>query len=149
MGNKVRFGVSLPDDLSRELDLLAAKVNVSRSELVEQALRNMLSDYIHYLVPHDCDGVMVALCPESRGSEDIIEQYSDIAETYIHAHRNGKCFEVLMLSGPSQRISELHGKLLAAGCGVRFLPSLSLESYFSMPESAAQPTRKGEERVTL
>lgn len=143
MGNKVRFGVSLPDDLSRELDLLAAKVNASRSELVEQALRNMLSDYIHYLVPHECDGVMVALCPENKGSENIIEQYSDIAETYIHSHRNGKCFEVLMISGPSQRISELHGKLLAAGCGVRFLPSLSLESYFSRPEAAVPQVGEG------
>lgn len=134
MTSKVRFGISIPSDVSRELDVLAERVNVSRSELVEQAIRNMLIDYIHYLVPHDCDGVMVALCPEDKGSEEIIEQYSDIAETYIHSHRNGKCFEILMVAGPSQRISELHGKLMQLGCGVRFLPSLSLESYLSSPQ---------------
>lgn len=132
MVNKVRFGVSIPSDLSRELDVLASKVGTSRSEIVEQAIRNMLSDYIHYLTPHQCEGVMVALCPENRGNESVIERYSDVAETYMHIHRSGKCFEVLVLSGPSQRISELHAKLLSSGCGVRFLPSLSLESYFPL-----------------
>jgi len=73
---KVRFGISIPEDLSRELDELAEKTNVSRSELVEQAIRNMLNDYIHYLVPHECEGVMVAVCPSDRGSEAVIESAS-------------------------------------------------------------------------
>jgi Predicted transcriptional regulators containing the CopG/Arc/MetJ DNA-binding domain and a metal-binding domain len=126
---KVRFGISIPEDLSRELDELAEKTNVSRSELVEQAIRNMLNDYIHYLVPHECEGVMVAVCPSDRGSEAVIEGFSDITTTYVHSHRGGMCVEVLFLEGPSKRISELHGRLTSLGCGVRFLPGRALESY--------------------
>jgi CopG family nickel-responsive transcriptional regulator len=89
----------------------------------------MLNDYIHYLVPHECEGVMVAVCPSDRGSEAVIEGFSDIATTYVHSHRGGMCVEVLFLEGPSKRISELHGRLTSLGCGVRFLPGRALESY--------------------
>ncbi len=126
---KVRFGISIPEELSRELDQLAEKVNISRSDLVEQAIRNMLTDYMHYLVPHECQGVMVAVCPENKGSETVVEEFSDVAGTYLHFHQRSMCFEVLMVSGPSKRITELHGRLVSLGCGVRFLPSRSLEGY--------------------
>ena len=126
---KVRFGISIPEDLSRELDLLAERVNSSRSDLVEQAIRNMLSDYIHYIVPHDCEGVMVAVCPENKGSERVVEEFSDIAGAYLHFHQHSMCYEVLMVQGPSRRITELHGRLASLGCGVRFLPSRPLEGY--------------------
>ena len=128
---KVRFGVSLPEELGRQLDELARKVNVSRSELVEMAIKSMIADYMHYLVPHDCKGVMVALCPGDSGSERVVEEFSDVISTYVHSHQDNMCLEVLLLSGPSRRISELHGRLTKIGCGVRFLPSLSLSSYDS------------------
>ncbi len=140
---KVRFGVSISDELSRQLDELARRVDLSRSELVEQAIKNMIADYIHYLVPHDCTGVMVALCPDDKESESVVEKYSDVASAYLHFHQGGRCLEVLMISGPSSRISELHGKLVALGCGVRFMPSLSLDT-FSSKAPALQALKRTE-----
>ncbi|MGC9071188.1 MAG: CopG family ribbon-helix-helix protein [Acidilobus sp.] len=140
---KTRFGISIPEKLSRDLDQLADRVNLSRSELVEQAIRNMLTDYIHYLVPHDCEGVMVAVCPESKGSETVVEEFSDVAGSYLHVHQRSMCYEVLMVSGPSKRISELHGRLAALGCGVRFLPSRSLEEYAASRLGRERGSREG------
>ncbi|RLE93116.1 MAG: CopG family transcriptional regulator [Thermoprotei archaeon] len=120
---KRRFGVSIPKDLADRLDLLAKALETDRSSLIEAAVREYIHDHMHYLVPHDCTGIMV-LYGACRKEDwfDIIDRYMDIVVSYNHIHRKNICIEVLIVSGPSKKIASLHKELVESGIKARYLP---------------------------
>ncbi len=124
MPGKKRFGVSVSEEVARDLDVLADKLSVDRSSIVEEALREYIHDHLYYLKPHRCQGVMVILgrVPHEK-LLNIIEENRDIIHAYSHLHVSGQCIEFMVVSGPSDKIALLH-KVLAeeTGCTVRYMP---------------------------
>ncbi len=121
---KRRFGISIPEELAQNLDKLAEKLNSNRSEIVHQALREYVHDHLHYLVPHECRGVIVILGEKEHGKIfDVIEKYHTIICNYNHTHAEEHCISTLIVSGPSNKIAELHRKLCEIpGVKVRYIP---------------------------
>ncbi len=122
---KRRFGISIPYILADILDELASKLGINRSSLIEKALRDFLQDHIHYLTPHQCQGIMILMGKYERTSLlPIIEKYRDIIHSYIHTHLNNICIEIIMVSGNSTRISSLHSVLERSlkGCRIKYVP---------------------------
>ncbi|OYT47223.1 MAG: CopG family transcriptional regulator [Desulfurococcales archaeon ex4484_42] len=122
---KRRFGVSIPYVLANTLDELASKLGMNRSSLIEKALRDFLQDHIHYLTPHQCQGIMILMGKYERSALlPIIEKYRDIIHSYIHTHLNNMCIEIIMVSGNSTKISSLHSMLERSlkGCRIKYIP---------------------------
>ncbi|RLG86148.1 MAG: CopG family transcriptional regulator [Thermoprotei archaeon] len=124
MGRKRRFGISLPEELAEKLDTLSRKLSVDRSSLVEMALREFIHDHTHYLYEHVCRGIMIV---HRHGNNEqflaIVEKFRDIIRSYSHTHIDGVCFELLIVSGSSSRICQLHRELsLLPRCRTRYIP---------------------------
>ncbi len=122
--NKRRFGVSLPKKLADDLEKLANVLGTDRSSIVSDALREYIHDYMHYLVPHECSGVMILMGKiDHEKLVKIIEEYRDIIHSYNHTHVGETCIETLVVSGPSERINSMHKVLMKTkGCVVRYIP---------------------------
>ncbi len=124
---KRRFGISITANVADVLDKLASKLGVDRSSLIEKAVRNFLLDHMHYVVPHECKGLMILT--GRYGREDllsIVESFRDVVHSYIHMHVGEMCIEILIVSGESSKIAELHSTLESSmkGCLVRYVPLL-------------------------
>jgi len=121
---KRRFGISIPEKLAQNLDKLAEKLNSNRSEIVHQALKEYIHDHLHYLVPHECRGVIIILGEKEHGKLfNVIEEYHAIICNYNHTHAEEHCISTLIVSGPSNKIAELHKKLREIpGVKVRYIP---------------------------
>ncbi len=117
-----RFGVSIDAAVAEALDVLAQKLGVDRSRLVEDAIRQYLEDHSHLLVPHTCRGVIIAVCPEPSDAVTISEDYRRIVATLVHAHYDRGCIEVLLVEGESSEIASLYSKLVRTGCSTRLIP---------------------------
>ncbi len=117
-----RFGVSLDEGIAEALDALARKLGVDRSSLVEDAVRCYLEDHSHMIVPHECRGVIVAVCPGPSDAVEASEEFRDIVETVIHSHVDSACLEVLIVRGESSRIASLYSRLVKRGCRTRYIP---------------------------
>jgi CopG family nickel-responsive transcriptional regulator len=121
--SKKRFGISLPENLYEQLNKLSSKLETNRSDLVEQAVSVFINDYKHYLIPHICTGVMIVSCKDETIAKELIDEYSDIAKTYIHTHENALCIEIIFVSGPSEKIALFQKKLAQnAKCNPRYIP---------------------------
>ncbi|MEN2999220.1 MAG: ribbon-helix-helix domain-containing protein [Acidilobaceae archaeon] len=117
---KRKFGISVGEELARELDELAARLRVERSQLVERAIKDLLKDYSHSLFEHECKALIVLSCP-SEG-EVQLPSAEDLKVTQLHEHREGRCVQILLLSGPSSKISVLLSSLAGRkGCELRFV----------------------------
>jgi len=124
---KRRFGISITANVANVLDELASKLGVDRSSIIEKAVRNFLLDHMHYVVPHECKGLMVLT--GSYGRDDllkVIESFRDVIHSYIHMHVGDMCIEIIVVSGISSRIAELHSTLESSmkGCIIRYIPLL-------------------------
>ncbi len=120
---KKRFGVSLPAELADAVDRIAGSMAITRSELVERAVKLYVKSYRHYSEPHRCGGVLL-VSGRGRSIEGIIEEYRDIVVQYTHIHVRGKCLKVIVVEGPSTRIASLHSRLESLGCTARYIPLL-------------------------
>jgi len=123
--SKRRFGISIRADLVNILDKLAEKLRADRSSIVEMALRVFLLDHIHYVVPHQCRGIMVLTGKyDKKILSSIVEEFRDVIHSYIHTHIDNSCVEIMIVSGHSSRISRLHSTLEGSikGCNVRYIP---------------------------
>lgn len=131
--NKRRFGISIPEDMARDLDKLASKLSIDRSSIVCEAIRTYIHDHLHYLTPHKCMGVLILFSHISRNNYkkffNIIERYRDVIISYTHHHIEEKCIEVLILSGSSEKIQSLHREFMVIGCKARYLPLTFNEHY--------------------
>lgn len=124
MPSKRRFGISVSEELARALDKLARTLNIDRSSLVEEALREYVHDHLHYLEPHQCQGVMVITgkIPHEELFK-VIEEHRDIIHSYSHTHVGDTCIEFMIVCGPSTKIALLHRKLVeTTNCKVRYMP---------------------------
>jgi len=119
---KKRFGIAIPTELVNELDTLVKDLNMNRSRLVEQAIKEFLCEFKHYLKPHECTGVMLIFDTASSRSSDIIDEFRDIILAYTHHHIEDRCIEIIVLKGSSETIAKLHKKLLGNNCRCRFIP---------------------------
>jgi len=123
-GRKRRFGVSVPEDLAGALDRLAEALSADRSRLVSEALRAFVEDHEHHLAPHECTGLLIVVAASGRSKvPSLLEEFRDVIQGYNHFHTRGLCVEVIFVSGPSARVSALHGAVLKEpGCSVRYVP---------------------------
>jgi CopG family nickel-responsive transcriptional regulator len=119
---KKRFGIAIPTELVNELDTLVKDLNMNRSKLVEQAIKEFLCEFKHYLKPHECTGVMLIFDTASSRSSDIIDEFRDIILAYTHHHVGDRCIEIIVLKGSSETIAKLHKKLLGNNHRCRFIP---------------------------
>ena len=103
MAKKRRFGISIPSDVAENLDALAKILEIDRSKIVEQALRSYILDYIHYLYPHKCRGIMIVYRETEHEIRvlSILEEFRDIVLSYSHYHVDKLCIESLIISGDS------------------------------------------------
>ncbi len=122
MGRKRRFGVSLPEDVASDLDSLAEMLKVDRSKLVSEAVRTYVRDHAHYLIPHECYGVITLISNDNMRLLKVIEEFKDIIREFTHVHIEENCVNALVVSGSSEKIAELHRRLLSFFRNVRFVP---------------------------
>ncbi len=102
---------------------MAKKLGTDRSRLVEQALRSFILDHAHYFYPHTCRGVLIVYREGGGfGVIEALEEFRDIVKSYSHHHVDGFCLEMIVVSGSSSRVSELHRRLAEVGCRVRYIP---------------------------
>jgi len=123
---KKRFGIAVSSEVAEELDMITEKFNTDRSKVVEYALRSFLMEYKHhYSKCHKCVGILV-ISRKSLGVEisnnDIYSEFKEVILSYSHHHVENRCIEVLVLSGSSEIIADLHNRLLRAGCECRYIP---------------------------
>jgi CopG family nickel-responsive transcriptional regulator len=115
---KRRFGISIDERLAQNLDLLATRLNTTRSSLVERALEEFIHDRLHIIVPHECEGVLIVKHSDELAGKvsSIVEKYNDIALLGLHFHTgDGRCVRILHVRGNSTRITEFERKLREAG----------------------------------
>ncbi len=123
MSRKRRFGISIPEDLARDLDRLATITGTDRSSLVVGALREYIHDHLHYLEPHYCMGIMIISGRIDHGRLfKVIEKYRDIIHSYTHNHLGDTCLETIIVAGPSEKIACMHKELANDKCRVRYIP---------------------------
>lgn len=119
---KRKFGVSISDSLAESLDNLCNVLGVDRSSVVERAIGNLIVEYSHHLVSHECLALLAIVCSEEENIQDILRDVRDIDVTQIHNHRGNKCTQVIIASGPSDKIAELYSKLNSIeNCRVKYM----------------------------
>ncbi len=123
MSRKERFGISIPAELSNKVKNVASRRGVTKSKIIEEVLRNYITESTHEENPHHCSGVIVVVKGEASPSlETLYEDYKEIIVGYTHQHLEGVCVNVLFVSGASQEIEDLTRSLSSCGCFTRFMP---------------------------
>lgn len=131
MSSKRRFGVSVPEDLVRDLDRLASQLGSTRSNLVVEALREFVHDRIHVSEPHFCRGVLL-ITSSSRVADKLAmlyEKYSEVIKARMHYHCEESCIDLLIIEAKSDKIFEFERMIRNSGADrVRYTPlSWSIE----------------------
>jgi len=120
---KRRFGISVPEDLASVLDRLAERLGIDRSRLVCEALEIYVRHHASYLGGRCCGILTVTGLANSSQILKIIEGFRDVVHEFSHTHAGEECVNVLVVSGPSSRIAELHARLMSLPrCGVKYVP---------------------------
>ena len=126
MVKRRRFGVSIREQYFKLIEELAERLGTTRSNIVERAIYNFMSDHVHYLDGHECAGLLIV---HKRGSLDLsllMEKYRDIVQSVSHYHLGGSCLDVIIVKGDSKRIADIDRELISLGCRTRFIPIHSL-----------------------
>lgn len=122
---KVRFGISLPEELARKLNTLSSMFGTDRSTLVAEALAEFLHNKSHVLESHPCEGVfMVAYRFEERERiTEVLRAFDEVIVTRMHTHsKQGYCVEVAYARGSSEEIARLERELRRAkALSVRYI----------------------------
>jgi len=121
---KRRFGISLPEDLAASLDELANKLEVDRSTLITEVLREFVHDRIHVLTPHHCRGVLIVVSGDKHASQlaSMYEKYQKMVKARMHCHSENNCIDVLIVEANSDDILNFKRELLSLKIKVRYLP---------------------------
>ncbi len=126
MAGKRRFGVSIPEELASQLDVLASIMGRDRSSIVAEALRTYIHDHVHLTKPHRCRGVLIIWSPRGKTSTElrrIVEEYSDVITGHLHSHLDDYCVDVLLVAGGSERIADLARRASSLpSCTARYIP---------------------------
>ncbi len=128
--SKRRFGVSISRGLAESLDVVAEALGLDRSSVVELALRGLLEDYTHHVVPHSCVALIAHICDrELVEVTAMIGGYEELKITQLHSHTGEKCIQILLVAGPSRVIADFFSKLAKLkGCKARYMPLHDLSS---------------------
>jgi CopG family nickel-responsive transcriptional regulator len=121
---KKRFGVSVSRSLAESLDMIAGMLGLDRSSVVELALRGLLEDYTHHVIPHDCVALIAHICDRDLVEvATVIGGYGELRITQLHSHTGEKCIQILLVSGSSSVIADFYSKLAKLkGCRVKYMP---------------------------
>ncbi len=121
---KRRFGVSITRSLAESLDAVAEALGLDRSSVVELALRGLLEDYVHHLIPHNCIALIAHICDKELVEiATIIGGYGDLRITQLHSHTGEKCVQILLVAGSSSIIADFYSKLAKLkGCKAKYIP---------------------------
>jgi CopG family nickel-responsive transcriptional regulator len=121
---KKRFGVSVSRSLAESLDMVAGMLGLDRSSVVELALRGLLEDYTHHVIPHDCVALIAHICDRDLVEvATVIGGYGELRITQLHSHTGEKCIQILLVSGSSSVIADFYSKLAKLkGCRVKYMP---------------------------
>jgi len=108
--------LSLNDPMLEELDKIQKEMGYSgRSEVVRAAIRLLITDAREKQhVSGNVNGLLLAI--HSHEAEHHVTQikgkYMDVIHTQLHNRfREGKCMELFILDGESERIKELAAEL--------------------------------------
>ena len=120
LGNKgvSRFSVSAPSDLVQEFNAAIRDVGYSRSEAIQTAMRNLLSEWkwtreakgimtgaIVVIYDHEARGVEEALTNTQHHNQDIIS-------STMHIHLDDRhCLEMIAVKGEVQTVQDLTKEL--------------------------------------
>lgn len=122
MMGKRRFGVSVDKGVSEELERLARELGLTRSQLVEEALRWALGSLVHEASPeHECHGLIVARGGE-LGVQEVVEELGESVRASLHYHVGERCYSVVVFKGSSGRLRRALDTLRARGTSVFYLP---------------------------
>jgi CopG family transcriptional regulator, nickel-responsive regulator len=121
MGNLVRFGVSIEEDLLDNFDISSNKRGYeNRSEALRDLIRNSL---IQQKVNFDKDAQVLGSLTlvYDHHSATVLQDMANIQHTYhnlilsvMHLHVNHKdCLEILALSGSTKQINQLSDELIS------------------------------------
>jgi CopG family nickel-responsive transcriptional regulator len=121
---KKRFGVSVSRSLAESLDMVAGMLGLDRSSVVELALRGLLEDYTHHVIPHDCVALIAHICDRDLVEvATVIGGYGELRITQLHSHTGEKCIQILLVAGSSSVIADFYSKLAKLkGCRVKYIP---------------------------
>ncbi len=125
MQRKRRFGISLPEELADAVDRLAKALSTTRSAVVTDALRTYVEMRRHLIEPHECTGVMVLVDDEESPMPiRVVHEFGDVIRSHLHVHVEGRCINILVVKGPSERIAELESRIrsLMPHCRIYYLP---------------------------
>lgn len=122
--SKRRFGVSISSGIAESLDMIASSLGLDRSSVVEIALRGLLEDFTHHIIPHRCIALIANICDKDLTEiSSLIGSYEDLRITQLHSHTGEKCLQILLVMGPSSSIADLYSKLVKLKeCRVKYIP---------------------------
>ena len=121
---KVRFGVSVPEKLTKNLNKLASVLGIDRSRIVSNALQEYIQMHRHYIVEHECRGVLIVIDASKHiDLLGILNSYHDVVRFYNHANLGGTCVDIILVAGQSTEITRLHRELAKKlGCTIQYVP---------------------------
>jgi CopG family nickel-responsive transcriptional regulator len=130
----VRTGISVPEDLLRDLDVFVRSTSYSnRSEVIRDAVRILLQEHKTLLLGEgEKFGAVMALFDlHEKGASDLLHrvqhEYSDVVNTVMHVHLVDpkNCLELLIVRGKAERVNELINHLVGSK-GVKEIKSIML-----------------------
>ncbi|MEM1619751.1 MAG: ribbon-helix-helix domain-containing protein [Fervidicoccaceae archaeon] len=122
---KKRFGVSIDSSLWRDLVELSKSRSVTRSAIVEEALKVFLNNAKHAHRRHACCGLVVATARSAEEREKvsrIIESGHPVIRGVIHSHVEGLCIALLYVEGDSDGVASVSEALASNGVTSYFIP---------------------------
>jgi CopG family transcriptional regulator, nickel-responsive regulator len=115
-----RFSISLPSDLARELDAMAAEKGYSnRSQAVADMIRAQLVEHRQSAGGHIAGTITLLFDhhkPRLQGLlTDVQHDHTDLIVSTLHVHLDhDNCLEVIVVRGDGTRIRQLANQLIAA-----------------------------------
>jgi len=120
---KKRFGISIDGELEEKIDYYKNKYQVTRSNIIEQAIKLHLNELEHLEKNHECTGIMVVIQEKNtKELEQTIEEHKDAIETVFHLHKKKKCIHILFINGNSNTVKEIKRKLAERKIPCKFVP---------------------------
>jgi len=107
MSSSVRFGISIPKELLEEVEELAERLNVSRSKLVEIALRSFLAYTNLMSLDEGKASVMIIMIAKDKALKDLIPKLRDIANDLILTFKRDKVIGITFVEGDLNKIRGL------------------------------------------
>jgi CopG family transcriptional regulator, nickel-responsive regulator len=125
MGELVRFGVSIPDDLLEKFDvLISQKGYTNRSEAIRDLIRDRLVDDEWVQSEHEVVGTVTVVYNHEQSDlaqklTEIQHRQHDLIISSVHVHLDQhNCLEVLIMRGKSEDVRKA-GQLLISTRGVK------------------------------